>query len=104
MDFYISPVQAKGRKLDGRSDFFSFVTVLYEMVTGLKPFTGESRLSLLTKIVNEDPRPPSQLAASIPPDLEKIILRCMRKDPLRRFQTAADLKVALEDVELDSAS
>src|SRR5688572_17252861 len=66
--FYMSPEQAEGRKLDGRSDIFSFGTVLYEMVTGLKPFTGESRLSLLTKIVNEDPRPPSQLAASIPPD------------------------------------
>ena len=96
---YMSPEQAEGRKLDGRSDIFSFGSVLYEMVTGRKPFTGESRLSILTKILNEDPTPPSQLAASIPPELEKIILRCLRKDPARRYQTMADLKVALEDVE-----
>jgi serine/threonine protein kinase len=74
------------------------------MVTGRKPFIGDSRLSLLTKILNEDPRPPSQLAAAIPQDLEKIILHCMRKDPARRYQTAADMKVALEDVEVESGS
>ena len=101
---YMSPEQAEGRKLDARSDIFSFGSVLYEMVTGRKPFSGDSRLALLTKILNEDPRPPSQLAASIPTDLEKIILHCLRKDPARRFQHMADLKVALEDVELDSAS
>ena len=95
---YMSPEQAEGRKLDGRSDIFSFGSVLYEMMTGRRPFTGDSRLSILTKILNEDPTPPSQLAASIPPELEKIILRCLRKDPARRYQTMADLKVALEDV------
>ena len=93
----------RASKLDGRSDIFSFGSVLYEMVTGRRPFTGDSRLSILTKILNEDPTPPSQLAASIPPELEKIILRCLRKDPARRYQTMADLKVALEDVEAESA-
>ena len=81
---YMSPEQAEGRKLDGRSDIFSFGSVLYEMVTGRKPFTGDSRLSMLTKILNEDPTPPGQLGASIPPELEKIILRCLRKDPDRK--------------------
>ena len=100
----MSPEQAEGRKLDGRSDIFSFGSVLYEMVTGRRPFTGDSRLSILTKILNEDPTPPSQLGASIPPELEKIILRCLRKDPARRYQTMADLKVALEDVEQESGS
>src|SRR5687767_5938328 len=100
----MSPEQAEGRKLDGRSDIFSFGSVLYEMVTGRKPFTGDSRLASLAKILNEDPRPPNQLAVSISPDLEKIILRCLRKEPTRRYQTMADLKVALEDVAAESGS
>jgi eukaryotic-like serine/threonine-protein kinase len=99
---YMSPEQADGRRLDGRSDIFSFGSVLYEMVTGRKAFSGESRLSVLAKILNEDPAPPSRLTAAVPPDLEKAILRCLRKDPARRFQTMADLKVALEDLALDS--
>src|SRR5436190_12395872 len=101
---YMSPEQAEGRKVDARSDIFSFGSVLYEMVTGRKAFAGDSRLSLLSKIVSEDPRPPRQLAASIPPDLEKIILHCLRKDPARRYQDMADVKVALEDVGEESAS
>jgi serine/threonine protein kinase len=99
---YMSPEQAEGRKLDGRSDIFSFGSVLYEMVSGRKPFTGDSRLAMLTKILNEDPKSPGELATSVPPELEKIILRCLRKDPARRYQTMADLKVALEDVSQDS--
>jgi serine/threonine protein kinase len=101
---YMSPEQAEGRKLDGRSDIFSFGSVLYEMVTGRKPFTGDSRLAMLTKILSEDPTLPSQLGTSIPPELEKIIMRCLRKDPARRYQTMADLKVVLEDVEEESGS
>src|SRR5213593_1577635 len=73
---YMSPEQAEGRKVDARSDIFSFGSVLYEMVTGRKPFTGDSQLSLLTKILNEDPAPPGQLAASVPPELERTILHC----------------------------
>src|SRR5437867_3230983 len=101
---YMSPEQAEGRKVDARSDIFSFGSVLYEMVTGRKPFTGDSQLSLLTKILNEDPAPPGQLAASVPPELERTILRCLRKDPARRYQTMADLKVSLEDLASDSAA
>ena len=100
---YMSPEQAEGRRLDGRSDIFSFGAVLYEMVTGRKAFAGESRLSILAKILNEEPVSPTRLSAAIPPDLEKTILRCLRKDPARRFQTMADLKVALEDLVLDSS-
>ncbi len=101
---YMSPEQAEGRKLDGRSDIFSFGSVLYEMVTNRKPFPGDSHLAILTKILHEDPAPPSQLAAAIPPELEKMILRCLRKDPARRFQHMDDLKVALEDVQEESGS
>ncbi len=95
---YMSPEQAEGRKLDARSDLFSFGTVLYEMATGRRPFSADSRLGLLTKIVNTDPLPPGEVA-SVPPGLEKVILRCLRKDPSRRYQTAADLKVELEDLQ-----
>ena len=101
---YMSPEQAEGRKVDGRSDIFSLGSVLYEMVTGRKPFTGESSLKVLTKVLNDDPVPPRQLAASISSDVEKIILRCLRKDPARRYQTMADLKVALDDVEQESGA
>src|SRR5262245_25794807 len=100
---YMSPEQAEGRRLDGRSDIFSFGAVLYEMVTGRKAFGGESRLSILAKILNEEPAPPSRFAAAIPLELEKTILRCLRKDPARRYQTMADLKVALEDLVIESS-
>jgi eukaryotic-like serine/threonine-protein kinase len=96
---YMSPEQAEGNQVDPRSDIFSFGSILYELVSGRRLFAGKSRLDVLAKIRNEDPTPPSAIVASISPDLEKVILRCLRKDPARRYQTMADLKVALEDVE-----
>jgi Tol biopolymer transport system component len=73
------------------------------MVTGRQAFGGASRLSVLAKILNEEPTPPSRITAAVPPELEKTILRCLRKDPARRYQTMADLKVALEDLVEDSS-
>jgi serine/threonine protein kinase len=101
---YMSPEQAERRELDGRSDLFSFGSMLYEMVTGQRAFRGDSPLATLSRILNEDPKPPSELAPATPPELERIILRCLRKDPARRYQTMADLKVALEDVALEWGS
>ena len=101
---YMSPEQAHGRKLDSRSDIFSFGSVLYEMITGQKPFTGDSHLSVVAKILHEDPKPATQLVPSIPPDLAKIVSHCLRRDPARRYQHMADVKVALEDVQEESAS
>jgi Tol biopolymer transport system component len=97
---YMSPEQAEGKPLDARSDIFSFGSVLYEMLTGQKPFTGGSRLSILSRVLNEEPAP---LGASAPAELGKIILRCLRKNPDRRYQTMADLRVALEDVDAETA-
>lgn len=100
---YMSPEQAEGKTLDARSDIFSFGSVLYEMVTGRQAFAGASSFSTLSAVVYKQPEP-----LGIPDcgsDLEKIIARCLRKDPERRWQTAADLKVALEELrdELDAA-
>ena len=101
---YMSPEQADGRKVDARTDIFSFGAVLYEMITGRRAFAGNSSLSILAKILNEDPAPPRTLDATISPELERTILRCLRKDPARRFQTMADLKVALDDLVADSVT
>ena len=101
---YMSPEQAEGKKVDGRSDIFSFGAMLYEMVTGRRAFQGDSNLSILTAILRQDPRPPSQLGEPVPRDLERIIARCLRKDPARRFQHMDDLKVAIEELKEESES
>ena len=95
---YMSPEQAEGKKIDPRSDIFSFGSVLYEMVTGRKAFHGVSRMSTLTAILRDEPKLASEGGEAIPRDLQKIIARCLRKDAARRFQTMADLRVALEEL------
>jgi eukaryotic-like serine/threonine-protein kinase len=101
---YMSPEQAEGKKVDGRSDIFSLGAVLYEIATGQRAFQGESKMSTLAAILREEPRPASQLVAGIPRDLEKVINRCLRKDANRRFQHMADLKVTLEELKEESDS
>ncbi len=98
---YLSPEQAEGKEVDPRSDIFSFGSMLYEMITGRRAFQGSSKISTISAILNKEPAP---LSPDIPHDLEKTIMRCLRKDPARRFQTMADLKVALQDLkdEFDS--
>ena len=95
---YMSPEQAEGKPVDGRSDIFSFGALLYELVTRRKAFQAGSSLAILTAILREDPKPASSVASGIPPELDRILERCLRKDPARRFQSAADLKVTLEDL------
>jgi Tol biopolymer transport system component len=94
----MSPEQAEGKKLDFRSDIFSFGAVLYEMLTGRRAFTGGSQASTLSAVLRDEPPPASAIRGDIPPDLDKLIARCLRKDPARRFQTMADLKVAVQDL------
>jgi Tol biopolymer transport system component len=100
----MSPEQAEGKKVDARSDIFSFGSVLYEMVTGRRAFRGDTKLSTLSAILKDEPRPVSSILPDVPRDLEKIISRCLRKDPERRFQTMADLRVALEELKEESDS
>jgi Tol biopolymer transport system component len=101
---YMSPEQAQGKKLDGRSDIFSFGAMLYEMVTGRRAFQGDSDLSTLSAILRDEPKPASQVVEGVPRELERIINRCLRKSPERRFQNMADLKVALEELKEESDS
>jgi len=101
---YMSPEQAEGKRVDARSDIFSFGSMLYEMVTGRQPFRGDSKLSTLSAILKDEPKPVSALSVGAPRDLEKVINRCLRKDPVRRFQHMADLKVALEELKQESES
>jgi Tol biopolymer transport system component/predicted Ser/Thr protein kinase len=101
---YMSPEQAESKRVDARSDIFSLGAMLYQMTTGRRPFEGDSQLAILSKVVTADPALPSTLVSGLPHDVERTILRCLRKDPARRFQTMADLKVALDDLVADSTS
>ncbi len=101
---YMSPEQAEGKKVDARSDIFSFGSLLYEMVTARRAFQGDSTLSTLSAVLREEPKPASQIVEGLPRELERIIARCLRKSPERRFQTMADLKVALEELKEESDS
>jgi serine/threonine protein kinase len=101
---YMSPEQAEGKTIDARSDIFSFGSVVYEMSTGRRAFQEETRISTLAAILNKEPLPVSEITPDAPRDLEKIIARCLRKDPNRRFQHMADVKVALEELKEESES
>ena len=101
---YMSPEQAEGKKVDARSDIFSFGAVLYEMVTGQKAFQGDSKMSTCRRILKQEPKPMSQLVPGIPRELEKIINRCLRKDRERRYQHMADVKITLQELKEESDS
>ncbi|MCX6578053.1 MAG: protein kinase [Candidatus Aminicenantes bacterium] len=101
---YMSPEQAEGKKVDARTDIFSFGVVLYEMLTGQKAFSRETKIATLAAILREDPKPAGQINETLPPDIEQILTRCLRKDPQRRWQNMSDLKVVLQDLKEDSES
>jgi len=96
---YMSREQVKGHLLDGRSDLFSFAVILYEMVTGAKPFVGDNIATILYKIVNDRPTPPRELNPAIHPGLDRVLLKALSKSPQQRYQLGADLVHALENYE-----
>jgi serine/threonine protein kinase len=93
---YISPEQAQGHTVDGRSDIYSLGCSLYEMLTGTVPFTGDSPVAIAYRHVREDPTPPRMLNTDVPAPLEAICLKAMAKLPDNRYQTAAELHDDLE--------
>ncbi len=94
---YMAPEQVKGRQLDGRSDLFSFGVILYEMLTGEKPFVGQNVTTIIYKIVNENPIPPRELDVTVHPGLSAIVVKSLAKQPDERYQTGADLVHDLEN-------
>jgi Tol biopolymer transport system component len=96
---YMSPEQAQGRDIDARSDIFSFGAVLYEMVTGQRAFRGETHVSTIAAVLRDEPTRIAVLRADLPRDVERIVGRCLRKDPARRYQSMMDVRLALEEVQ-----
>src|SRR4030095_9633545 len=96
--------QAEGKKLDARSDIFSFGTVLYEMVTGRRPFTGDSTVSILAAVLRENPKQVRDLTPAVPAGLARVIHRCLAKHPEKRWQSVADVKLLLQDLEQDDSA
>ncbi len=89
---YLSPEQARGEGVDARSDVYSMGCMLYELVTGAPPFTGDSPVSVAYQHVREDPRLPSSINPDIPAELDAILLKAMSKNPANRYQSAADMR------------
>jgi len=95
---YMSPEQILGRPVDARSDVFAFGAVVYEMLTGRKAFAGATQAALITAILEQDPASPSSLRTAVPLFLDRIVIRCLAKDPDERWQSMADIALALESV------
>ena len=93
---YMSPEQVRGHKVDHRTDIFAFGAILYEMLSGTRPFPRSTAVETMTAILNEDPPSLSQLAQSTPPGLQRVVHRCLEKNREQRFQSALDLAFALE--------
>jgi eukaryotic-like serine/threonine-protein kinase len=95
---YMSPEQARGETLDGRSDLYAVGVVLYELLTGRVPFVGDTPLAIVLKHVAEEPSPPSARLASVDGALEAICMKTLRKKPSERFQSAREMRAALRSV------
>jgi hypothetical protein len=93
---YMAPEQAEGKPVDHRADIFALGVMLYELAAGIKPFAGETNVSILTSLLRDAPRPLSEIRSDLPPALGDILQRCMEKDPPARYESAAALRADLE--------
>jgi serine/threonine-protein kinase len=101
---YMSPEQAEGKKLDSRSDIFSFGSVLYEMLTGKPAFHGDSVLATLTSVLRDQVQPIRELAPDIPAELERIVNACLKKNPDDRIQSMQEVQLAFAALRQQSDS
>jgi serine/threonine-protein kinase len=93
---YLSPEQARGERVDARSDLYSTGCLLYELLTGRPPFTGDSPVAIAYQHVRENPVPPSRIDPEIPVWADSIVLKAMAKDPADRYQSAADMRTDIQ--------
>jgi eukaryotic-like serine/threonine-protein kinase len=93
---YLSPEQARGERVDARSDLYSTGCLLYELLTGRPPFTGDSPVAIAYQHVRENPIPPSRVDPEIPPWADAIVLKAMAKDPAERYQSAAEMRTDIQ--------
>jgi hypothetical protein len=93
---YMAPEQVRGQSVDARSDIFAFGALLYEMLIGERAFRGETTVDTLTAILTKDPEEMSRPGRVVPPSLDRVVRRCLEKDPEERFQSARDVAFALE--------
>jgi eukaryotic-like serine/threonine-protein kinase len=101
---YMSPEQAEGKPVDQRSDVFSLGVLLYEMATGVRPFTGDTQMSILSSIMKDSPRPVTEAKRSLPRDFSRIVMRCLSKDVEDRYQSAKDVRNDLRALKNDLTS
>lgn len=99
---YMSPEQARGQKVDHRADIFSLGVMLYEMLSGKKPFEGATPSDVMAAVLVKEPEPLEQVVSNIPSALQRIVKRCLEKLPEKRFQSAGDLAFALQELSLPS--
>lgn len=88
---YLSPEQAQGKDVDARSDLFSFGAILYELISGQLPFGGDHEAAIVYAIANEEPEPLARFKKNVPDELQRIVTKCLAKDPRERYQSATDL-------------
>jgi non-specific serine/threonine protein kinase len=100
---YMSPEQLQGKPVDHRSDIFSLGIMLYEMITGRRPFRGETSVDLISSILRDTPQPVTKIKVGLPDDLGRILRRCLEKDPGRRYQSAQEMRIEFEDLKRGSS-
>ena len=101
---YLSPEQARGEAVDARSDVYAAGCVLFELLTGEPPFTGDTPVAVAYQHVREDPRSPSELNPQVTPQLDAIVLKALSKNPANRYQSSAEMRADLVRVRVGAAA
>jgi serine/threonine protein kinase len=100
--YYMAPEQVEAKEADERSDIFSFGVLFYEMITGQRPFTGDTQAAVLAAVLKDQPSPMTQRQTAVPRALERLVRKCLEKRPDDRWHSARDLKPTLELIDLDA--